>query len=63
MLHLWKKKMHKLPFTKTSRRAAPLELVHADVCDPTQTPSLSDKIKTYFLLFVDDYSRMMWVYF
>ena len=55
-------KMHRLPFPKTAWRAqAPLELVHADICGPTRTPSLNDN--RYFLLFVDDYTRMMWVYF
>ena len=55
-------KMHRLPFPKTSWRAkAPLELVHADICGPTRTPSLNNK--RYFILFVDDYTRMMWLYF
>ena len=54
-------KMHRLPFPKTSWRAkAPLELIHADICGPTKTPSLNDR--RYFLLFVDDFTRMMWVY-
>lgn len=37
-----------------------LELVHADLCGPI-TPSTAAGNK-YFLLLVDDYSRMMWVY-
>ncbi|XP_073019466.1 uncharacterized protein [Primulina eburnea] len=54
-------KMHRLPFPKISYRAkVPLELVHADVCEPMQTPSINNY--RYFLLFVDDYTRMMWVY-
>lgn len=54
-------KFHRLPFTKTSWRARrPLELVHADICGPTRTTSLNNR--RYFLLFVDDYTRMMWVY-
>ena len=54
-------KMHRLPFPKTSWRAkAPLELIHADICGPTKTPSLNERM--YFLLFVDDFTRMMWVY-
>ena len=53
--------MHCLPFPKTTWRVrAPLELVHVDICGPTRTPSLSNK--RYFLLFVDDYTRMMWIY-
>ena len=54
-------KMHRLPFPKAAYRAkSPLELVHADICGPTQTPSLNDN--RYFHLFVDDNTRMMWVY-
>ena len=55
-------KMHHLPFPKTSWRAkAPLELVHADIFGPTKTPSLGNK--RYFIFFVDDYTRMVWLYF
>ena len=55
-------KMHRLPFPKNSWRArAPLELVHADIWGPSRTPSLNNR--RYFLLFVDDYTRMMWIYF
>ncbi|KAI5323652.1 hypothetical protein L3X38_032724 [Prunus dulcis] len=55
-------KFHRLPFSQSSWRAkAPLELVHADICGPTRTPSFNNK--RYFILFVDDFSRMMWVYF
>lgn len=54
-------KMHRLPFPKFAWRAkAPLELVHSDIFGPTRTPSLGGK--RYFLLFVDDYTRMMWLY-
>ncbi|KAH9707133.1 hypothetical protein KPL70_012460 [Citrus sinensis] len=54
-------KMHRLPFPKNSWRAkAPLELVHADICGPTRTLSLNNR--RYFILFVDDYTRMMWIY-
>ena len=50
--------MHRLPFFKTSWRAKlPLELVHADICDPTRTLSLNNR--RYFILFIDDYTRMM----
>lgn len=55
-------KMHRLTFPKNSWRAkTPLELVHADIFGPTRNPSIQNK--RYFLLFVDDYSRMMWIYF
>ncbi|KAL0345816.1 UNVERIFIED_CONTAM: hypothetical protein Sradi_4412900 [Sesamum radiatum] len=55
-------KMHKLLFPKTSWRAsAPLELVHSDICGPMQTPT--PRNKRYFILFTDDYTRHMWIYF
>jgi hypothetical protein len=55
-------KIHCFPFPKTVWRAkAPLELVHADICGPTQTSSMSNK--RYSLLFVDDYLRMIRIYF
>ena len=38
-----------------------MELVHADVCGQMRTPSFNNK--RYFILFVDDYSWIMWVYF
>jgi hypothetical protein len=54
--------MHCFPFLKTAWRAnASLQLVHADIYGPTWTPSISNK--RYFLLFIDDYSRMIWIYF
>ena len=49
------------PIKKSWRAKAPLELVHADICGPRRTSSLSGC--KYFLLFVDDFSRMNWVYF
>lgn len=55
-------KMHQLPFSKTSWRARePLEVIHTDIWSPSRTLSLGNK--RYFILFVDDYTRMMWVYF
>lgn len=38
-----------------------LELVRADLCGPITPATASGK--KYFLLFVDDYSRAMWVFF
>lgn len=38
-----------------------LDLVHTDLCGPTRVRSMQgDK---YFMLLIDDYSRMMWVTF
>ena len=56
-------KQHKDSFPKSSRMRAsrPAELVHGDVCGPMRTPSLNNN--RYFVVFVDDFSRMTWVYF
>lgn len=56
-------KMHRQPFTlKSSWRAnTKLELIHTDICGPMSTESLSDN--RYFILFIDDHSRMTWIYF
>ncbi|CAA7051764.1 unnamed protein product [Microthlaspi erraticum] len=44
--------------TKTRER---LEIVHTDVCGPMQHKSLDGS--RYFLLFLDDFTHMCWVYF
>jgi hypothetical protein len=56
-------KQHRQSFPKgISKRAThKLELVHSDICGPMSTTSLSNNV--YFILFVDDFSRMTWVYF
>jgi transposase InsO family protein len=56
-------KHHRQPFPKgvAWRAKRPLELVHTDVCGPMHTPShLQNR---YFILFIDDFTRMTWVYF
>ena len=35
--------------------------MHADICGPMRTPSLNKNL--YFSIFVDDLTRMTWVYF
>ncbi|KAM1485555.1 hypothetical protein TB1_036396 [Malus domestica] len=46
---------------KAWRATKPLELIHSDVCGPMRTTTISGN--RYFLTFIDDYSRMCWVYF
>jgi transposase InsO family protein len=58
---LGKQHRQAFPSGKAWRAKEFLELVHTDVCGPMRTPSL-DKSR-YFILFIDDYSRMTWVYF
>ncbi|RVX19280.1 Retrovirus-related Pol polyprotein from transposon TNT 1-94 [Vitis vinifera] len=57
------RKQHRKSFPQNmSKRAThKLELVHSDICEPMSTASLSNNV--YFALFIDDLSRMTWVYF
>ena len=43
------------------RATKKLQLIHIDVCGPMKTISLSGN--KYFILFIDDYAKMCWVYF
>ena len=56
-------KNHRLPFPKkTERRSTKiLEVIHSDVCGKISTPSLSNC--NYFVTFIDDSSRYVWIYF
>ena len=47
--------------TKEYSTSKPLELVHIDLCGPTRTKSLQGE--SYFMLFIDDFTRMAWVSF
>ena len=55
-------KQTRKPFPAQSNFTAKkvLELIHADICGPI-TPTTASGNR-YFLLFVDDFSRVMWVY-
>ena len=44
-----------------SRAVKPLELVHSDICGPIKPSSLGKS--SYFVLFIDEYSRKTWIYF
>ncbi|CAL2276373.1 unnamed protein product [Prunus armeniaca] len=56
-------KNHREAFPQESKWRAkePLGLIHSNICGPMQTPSLGGT--RYFITFIDDYSRMCWVYF
>ena len=58
---LGKQQRKSFPSGKAWRAMKVLELVHTDVCGPMRTPSLTQN--RYFILFIDDYTRMTWVYF
>ncbi|KAI5312594.1 hypothetical protein L3X38_041767 [Prunus dulcis] len=56
-------KQHREKFDKEEawRASCPLELVHTDLCGPMQNESIGGN--RYFIIFIDDFSRMCWVYF
>ncbi|KAJ0522113.1 putative RNA-directed DNA polymerase [Helianthus annuus] len=45
----------------TWHASKPLQLVHSDICGPMQTSSIRGC--KYFITFIDDFSRKIWVYF
>ena len=55
-------KSHQLPFQQSTvkRTNYPLELIHSDVCGKIGTQSLGGG--EYFVTFLDDHSRYVWVY-
>lgn len=58
-------KQRRQPFsskTRNERRTSkPLELVHSDICGPMEEVSIGGS--KYFILFIDDYSRRLSIYF
>ena len=49
-----------IPSPVNSCNSSAFELVHSDIWGPSRMPSI--KGFRYFLLFIDDFSRMMWLY-
>jgi hypothetical protein len=56
-------KHHRDKFDKEQawKASYPLELIHTDLCGPIQNESVGGN--RYFIIFIDDYSKMCWVYF
>jgi histone deacetylase 1/2 len=53
-------KSHQLPYSKSHNiSSTPLELVHSDIWGPAPT---SVGRHTYYVSFIDDYSRYTWIY-
>ena len=48
------------PFPKVKRKTKLLDLIHSDLCDMHNTPTLGGK--KYFVTFIDDCSRYCYVY-
>lgn len=57
-----KAKQTRLPFQPSDKRAGnTLDIIHSDLCGPMETPSIGKA--RYFLTFIDDHSRKIFVYF
>lgn len=54
-------KQSRLPFPTGTRATEMLQIVHSDICGPMECKSIGGA--RYFLLFVDDYTRMTFIYF
>ena len=44
----------------TSRECRMLVLIHSDLCGPVHVPSINGN--RYIIAFIDDYTKMCWVY-
>ena len=49
------------PKEASTRASIPLELIHSDICGPMQTTTKAGN--RYFITFIDDCTRMCWIYF
>lgn len=60
--HCFAGKQNRVSFKKhpPSRKSGLLDLVHSDVCGPLKVKSFSGAL--YFVTFIDDCSRKLWVY-
>lgn len=55
-------KMSRLPFKNIGTRASEvLQLIHTDICGPMENTSIGGA--KYYITFIDDYSRKVYVYF
>ena len=56
-------KLSRFPFhqSKAWKATQKLQLIHTDVGGPMNTPSLNGS--KYYIAFIDDYSRMCWIFF
>ncbi|KAI5348232.1 hypothetical protein L3X38_001119 [Prunus dulcis] len=58
---LGKKHREWFPKDQAWRASTPLKLIHMDLCGLMQNESLASN--KYFMLLIDDFTRMIWVYF
>lgn len=60
--HCMEGRQTRLPFKNVGTRATrPLELIHSDLCGPMETLSFGGM--KYFITFIDDFTRVVHVYF
>jgi len=57
-----KSKQSRLPFVSDApkRASEALQVVHSDICGPFEVPSLGGS--KYFITFIDEFTRMIWLY-
>ena len=55
-----KQTRHPFPHQSSFRVKQVLDLIHGDLCGPILPSTMGGN--KYFLLLVDDFSRMMWIY-
>ncbi|BBH01653.1 hypothetical protein Prudu_011986, partial [Prunus dulcis] len=58
---IWKTAQKCFPKDQAQRASKVLELVHVDLCGPMRNESVARN--RYFMLIIDDFTRMIWVYF
>ena len=56
-----KHSQRKFPSSSAYRATRRLELIHEDICGPIKPSTIGGR--RYFLLLVDDFTRIMWVFF
>lgn len=54
-------KQARLPFSTGTRATEILQIIHSDICGPMECKSIGGA--RYFLLFIDDFTRMTFIYF
>jgi len=55
-------KQARLPFKQSTWRATEkLQLIHTNLAKPQRTTSLKES--KYYIIFIDDFTRMCWIYF
>lgn len=59
--HEGKQTREQFPKRSNTRSLGPLALIHTNLCGPLPVPSLANS--EYFILFTENYSRKLWIYF